>query len=147
MQSRPSFSFDDRIGVVPIGEVKTLANKSKDFAYYVITFGIGYDEDPERVMAAMRDAAAALESDAGFKPHILAPLEVYGIDAFQDSQLVLKARIRTVPLKQWLIGRELRKRMAKVFAERGISPPTGRMIVTVENPKSQIPSSKSQETV
>ena len=120
------------VHVFPNGEVKTLANKSKDFAYYVITFGIGYDEDPERVMAAMRDAAASIEADAAFKPHILAPLEIYGIDAFQDSQVVLKARIKTVPLKQWLIGRDLRKRMAKVFAERGIAPPTGRMIVTVD---------------
>jgi small conductance mechanosensitive channel len=124
------------VHVFPNGEVKTLANKSKDFAYYVVTFGIGYDEDPERVMAAMRDAGAALGADAEFKPHILAPLEVYGIDAFQDSQLVLKARIKTVPLKQWLIGRELRKRMAKIFAERGIAPPTGRWIVEVNTPTS-----------
>jgi hypothetical protein len=33
--------------------------------------------------------------------------------------------------------------MAKIFAERGIAPPTGRMIVTVENPKAQIPNAKS----
>jgi small conductance mechanosensitive channel len=121
------------VHVFPNGEVKTLANKSKDFAYYVISFGIGYDEDPERVMTAMRDAAASLERDDEFKPHILAPLEVYGIDAFQDSQVVLKARIKTVPLKQWLVGRELRMRMTKLFAERGIAPPTGRMIVTLDN--------------
>jgi small-conductance mechanosensitive channel len=112
--------------------VKTLANKSKDFSFYVITFGVGYDDDPERVIAAMRDAAATLEADPDFKPHILAPLEVYGIDAFEDAQLVLKARIKTVPLKQWLIGRELRGRMAKVFAERNIAPPTGRMIVRLD---------------
>jgi len=131
------------VHVFPNGEVKTLANKSKDFAYYVISFGIGYDEDPERVIAAMRDAAASLEGDAGFKPHVLAPLEVYGIDAFNDSQIVLKARIKTVPLKQWMIGRELRKRMARVFAERGIAPPTGRMIVTLDN--SQLPTANSQK--
>jgi small conductance mechanosensitive channel len=132
------------VHVFPNGEVKTLANKSKDFSYYVVTFGIGYDEDPERVMAAMRDAAATLVDDPEFKPHILAPLEVYGIDAFDPGQLVLKARIKTVPLKQWLVGRELRKRIAKAFAEQGIAPPTGRMIVTVENPKSQNPKPKSQ---
>jgi small conductance mechanosensitive channel len=131
------------VHVFPNGEVKTLANKSKDFAYYVISFGIGYDEDPERVMAAMRDAAASLSADDEFKPHILAPLEVYGIDAFQDSQIVLKARIKTVPLKQWLIGRELRKRMAKTFGERGIVPPTGRMIVTLDN--SQLPATNVQK--
>src|SRR5436190_4278960 len=133
------------VHVFPNGEIKTLANKSKDFSYYVITFGVGYDEDPERVIAAMRDAAATLEADPDFKPHILAPLEVSGIDAFEDAHLVLKARIKTVPLKQWLVGRELRRRMAKVFAQRNIAPPTGRMIVTLENPKSQVPKPKSQE--
>jgi len=115
--------------------VKTLANKSKDFAYYVITFGVGYNDDPERIMDAMRDAAAMVEADPQFRPHILSPLEVYGVDTFQDSQMVVKARIKTVPLKQWLVGRELRGRMAQVFAERDISPPTGRMIVTLENPE------------
>jgi len=123
------------VHVFPNGEVKTLANKSKDFSYYVITFGVGYNDDPERVLAAMRDASAALERDPEFKPHILAPLELYGIDAFQDAQIVVKARIKTVPLKQWLVGRELRMRMAKTFAERDIAPPTGRMIVTLEKPE------------
>jgi moderate conductance mechanosensitive channel len=134
------------VHVFPNGEVKTLANKSKDFSYYVITFGVGYGDDPERVIAAMRDAAATLETDPELKLHILAPFEVYGIDAFQDAQMVLKGRIKTAPLKQWLVGRELRRRIAKVFQERGIAPPTGRFIVTVENPESQIPSSKSQAT-
>jgi len=121
------------VHVFPNGEVKTLANKSKDFSYYVISFGVGYNDDPERVMDAMRDAAATLEADPQFRPHILSPLEIYGIDAFEASQMVVKARIKTVPLKQWLVGRELRNRMAQVFAERDISPPTGRMIVTLEN--------------
>jgi small-conductance mechanosensitive channel len=120
------------VHVFPNGEVKTLSNKSKDFSYYVITFGVGYDDDPERVMAAMREAAQALEADPEFKPHILAPLEVYGIDAFQDAQLVVKARIKTVPLKQWLVGRELRRRMVTIFADRGIAPPSGRLIVRME---------------
>ncbi len=132
------------VHVFPNGEVKTLANKSKDFSYYVVTFGIGYDEDPERVTAAMRDAAATLVEDPEFKPHILAPLEILGIDAFEPGQLVLKARVKTVPLKQWLVGRELRKRMLKVFAEQDIAPPTGRMVVTLENPKSQNPNPKTQ---
>jgi small-conductance mechanosensitive channel len=132
------------VHVFPNGEVKTLANKSKDFSFYVITFGVAYDDDPERVMAAMRDAGAMLAEDPEFKPHLLAPLEVYGIDAFDQAQLVLKARIKTVPLKQWLVGRELRKRMAKVFAERGIAPPTGRMIVRLENPQPPTPNSQGQ---
>src|SRR5499426_1266625 len=121
------------VHVFPNGEIKTLANKSKDFSFYVVTFGVGYDEDPERVSAAMQDAGASLINDPEFKPHILAPLEVYGVDTFDQSQIVVKARIKTVPLKQWMVGRELRKQIAKTFQERGIAPPTGRMIVMLEN--------------
>ena len=42
------------VHVFPNGEVKTLANKSKDFSYYVITVGVLYDDDPDRVAAAMQ---------------------------------------------------------------------------------------------
>jgi len=121
------------VHVFPNGEVKTLANKSKDFAYYVITFGVGYNDDPERIMDAMRDAAAMVEADPQFRPHILSPLEVYGVDTFQDSQMVVKARIKTVPLKQWLVGRELKKRIAATLKARHIEAPVARINVTVEN--------------
>src|SRR5882672_5472656 len=83
------------VHVFPNGEVKTLANKSKDFSYYVITFAVGYDDDPERVIEAMRDASAAVESDPEFKPHVLAPLEVNGIETFDEAKMVIKARIKT----------------------------------------------------
>jgi small conductance mechanosensitive channel len=111
------------VHVFPNGEVRTLANKSKDFAYYVITVGVLYDEDPDRVTAAMKAAADSLLADPEFRIHILEPLDIYGIDAFEATQLVLKARIKTVPLKQWLVGRELRKRIAKTFREREIRMP------------------------
>jgi moderate conductance mechanosensitive channel len=111
------------VHVVPNGEIKTLANMSKDFAYYVVTVGVSYEDDPETVVAAMKEAGAALEADPEFQPHILAPLEVYGVDSFENDRMIVKGRIKTVPQKQWLVGRELRKRIARVFRERGIEVP------------------------
>jgi small conductance mechanosensitive channel len=121
------------VHVFPNGEVKTLANKSKDFAYYVLTIGVLYDEDPDRVADAMKAAADSLLTDTEFRVHILEPLEIYGVDAFEATQLVLKARIKTVPLKQWMVGRELRKRIAKTFRERGIRMP-GLPVIQVAAP-------------
>jgi small conductance mechanosensitive channel len=111
------------VHVFPNGEVKTLANKSKDFAYYVISVGVTYDEDPDRVAAALKEAADSLLTDPDMRVHILEPLEVYGVDAFEPTQLVIKARIKTVPMKQWTVGRELRKRIARTFLEREIRMP------------------------
>jgi small conductance mechanosensitive channel len=117
------------VHIFPNGEVKTLANMSKDFSYYVITVGVAYDDDVDRAVDAMTDAAASMMDEPDFKPYILTPLEVFGVDAFEPGQLVIKARIKTVPLKQWLVGRELRKRIARIFSDRGIHMPTARMVV------------------
>jgi small conductance mechanosensitive channel len=115
--------LDGTVHVFPNGEVKTLANKTKDFSYYVIDMGVEYGEDVDRVAEAMREAAASLLADPAFRPHILEPLEILGVDAFEASQVTLKARIKTVPLKQWEVGRELRKRIGRIFKERHISIP------------------------
>ena len=123
------------VHVFPSGEVKTLVNRSKDFSYYVITVSIGFDDDPDAAMAAMRDAGAALMTDPELRSSILEPLEVLGVDAYEPGQLVIKARIKTVPLKQWLVGRELRKRVAKIFSERGILWPVGEMNVNLRPDK------------
>jgi small conductance mechanosensitive channel len=111
------------VHVFPNGEIKTLANMSKDFAFYVITVGVSYSDDPERVAEAIRDAGASMLQDSDFQTNILAPIEVYGVDAFEADRLMVKARIKTVPQKQWLVGRELQKRIVRLFRERGIQVP------------------------
>ncbi len=124
--------FEGTVHVFSNGEVKTLANRSKDFSYYVIDVGMRHEEDPDRVATAIRDAATRVMEDDRFTPHILEPVEVVGIDAFADGQVVLKARIKTVPLKQWDVGRELRKQIARIFSERGIEIPVPQINVKVD---------------
>ena len=117
------------VHIFPNGEVKTLANMSKDFSYYVITLPLRFDADVDAASEAMRDAAASLMESPDLRPHVLEPLEVFGVDAFEPGQLVLKARIKTVPLKQWVVGRELRKQIAKTLATRGIEVATPSMVI------------------
>ena len=124
------------VHIFPNGEVKTLANLSKDFSYYVITVGVAYDAEVDRAVEAMQEAASLVMKDPDLSPYILEPLEVLGVDAFEPGQLVVKARIKTVPLKQWVVGRELRKQIARVFSERGIHMPTPHMTVRLDRTKS-----------
>jgi moderate conductance mechanosensitive channel len=132
------------VHVFPNGEVKTLANKSKDFSFYIITVSIPVEEDPDRVMQALRDAGAALLADPAFQPHILEPIDVYGIDTWEPGQLTIKGRIKTVPLKQWLVGRELRKHITRVFVERRIQVPIPKMdVVMHEAAKPAQPAARS----
>ena len=108
------------VHVFPNGAITTLANKSKDFSYYVIDLPVPYREDPDRVAAIVSEVAAGLQADPAYGSFILAPLEIQGIDAFADWWMVMKMRIKTVPLKQWDVGRELRKRIKRAFDSHGI---------------------------
>ena len=119
------------VHVFPNGAIQTLANRSKDFSYYVIDLGISYREDPDRVAQVLREIGEGLQADPAFAPWILAPVEILGVDAFADWSVIMKLRIKTVPLKQWDVGREFRKRIKKRFEEAGIEIPFPERIVTV----------------
>ena len=125
--------MEGTVHVFPNGAINTLANKSKDFSYYVMDLGVSYREDPDRVAAVLRRIGGELQSDPAFGPFILAPIEVLGIEAFTDWALQLKVRIKTMPLKQWDVGRELRRRIKKAFDAEGIEIPFPERIVTVRN--------------
>lgn len=125
--------IEGAVHVFPNGAITTLANKSKDFSYYVMDLGISYREDPDRVAAVLRKIGQELQSDPSFGPFILAPIEVLGIEAFAEWAVQLKVRIKTVPLKQWDVGRELRRRIKKGFDAEGIEIPFPERVVTVRD--------------
>ncbi len=111
------------VHVIPNGTITQLANMTRGFSYYVIDVGVAYKEDTDVVTETLREIGAELAEDPIFKPSILGPLEILGVDAFQDSQVTIKIRIKTVPMKQWEVGRELRRRIKKTFDQRGIEIP------------------------
>jgi small-conductance mechanosensitive channel len=124
------------VHVFPNGAITTLANKSKDFSYYVIDVAVAYNEDTDRVAEVLRTTAAELQQDSRFGPFILEPLEVLGLDSFGDSAMILKVRIKTMPMKQSEVGRELRRRIKKAFDKNGIDIPFPQRVVTTRVEKS-----------
>jgi small conductance mechanosensitive channel len=109
--------------VFPNGSIDTLSNLTKDFAYYVVDVGVAYKEDTDAVVAVLREVGAELAADPAYAGSVLDALEVLGVDAFDDSQVTIKIRVKTLPLKQWEVGRELRRRIKKAFDARGIEIP------------------------
>jgi small conductance mechanosensitive channel len=118
------------VHVIPNGEVRTLANRSKDYAFVVLDIGIDYGEDVDRAIDAVKAAFSELNDDPAFGPLILEPLEVQGLNDFSASAVTLRFRIKTVPLAQWNVGREMRRRVKRVFDARGISIPYPQMALS-----------------
>lgn len=116
-------SFDGTVHVFPNGAITTLSNLTRDFSYYVFDIGVAYKEDTDRVAEVMRDVAGQMRQEPEWAPLMLEPLEVLGVDRFAESAVIIKARIKTPPLKQWAVGRELNRRFKKRFDELGIEIP------------------------
>ena len=123
--------FEGTVHVFPNGGIDTLANRSKEFSFYVIDLGISYREDPDRVTRVLNEVGAELQRDERFGPLILEPLEVVGVNNFADWSVELKMRIKTVPLKQWEVGRELRKRILRAFEQHNIEIPFPERVLTM----------------
>jgi small conductance mechanosensitive channel len=115
--------LEGAVHVIPNGEIKTLSNKTKDYSYYIVSLAVEYGEDTDRVVEAVRKAATELAADPAYGPSILEPIEVLGVDDFKESSVTLKFRIKTVPVKQWEVGRELRRRIKKLFDAEKIRLP------------------------
>lgn len=105
------------------GRIDVVTNMTKEFSYYVFEIGVAYRENVDEVTAVIREVDEELRQDSDFKDLILEPIEVLGLDRFADSAVIIKARVKTAPIKQWTVGREFNRRLKQKFDERNIEIP------------------------
>lgn len=115
--------YDGHVHVVPNGQITTVVNMSRGFAYAVVDVGVAYREDLDRVTAVMAEVGQALRADAGFGSRILDAMEIAGVERWADSAVVLRCRFKVRPLEQWNVRREYLRRLKAAFDSRGIEIP------------------------
>lgn len=115
--------FNGNVHVIPNGIVDVVTNQTKDFSHYVLDVGIAYREDPDEVFEILRAIDQEMRTEPRFAPLILRPIEVFGVDSFGESAVVVKARLTTRPMEQWSVGREFNRRLKKRFDEKNIEIP------------------------
>lgn len=121
-----SVSLRDLHGVfhiIPFSSVDMVSNYVKDYGYFVCDMGVAYREDVEEAKQAMLDAFAELKGDPEQASGILDELEWFGVNSFGDSAVMLRARIKCVPGRQWGIGRAYNGVLKTVFDARNIEIP------------------------
>ena len=64
-----------------------------------------------------------MRNDPLLKDDILEPIEILGVDQFANSAVIIKARTKTKPIRQWAVGREFNRRLKKAFDEKNIEIP------------------------
>jgi small conductance mechanosensitive channel len=108
--------------LIPFSAVDTVANFNRGFAYHVAEIGIAYKESVGDAKAAMAEAFKRLQAGE-LGAGIVGDLEMQGVTALGDSSVVVRARVKTLPGRQWAIGRAYNELLKDVFDEHGIEIP------------------------
>jgi len=125
--------LEGKVHTMPNGEIKIVSNLSKEWARSVLDVGISYREDVDQVLKLLEEIGRELGVEEPWKSAILEPLKILGVERFGESQLVIRVVVKTVPLKQWEVGRELRKRIKNRFDEKGIQIPFSHCVLIWED--------------
>ncbi len=115
--------LDGTVHVFPNGAITTLSNMTHGYSYYVFDVGVAYKEDTDHVVEVLKGIAGQMRKEEPYSGYILEPLEVLGVDKFADSAVIVKVRFKTLPIKQWDVGREMNRRIKKEFNRLGIEIP------------------------
>jgi small-conductance mechanosensitive channel len=124
-------AFNGDLYTVPNGEVRVLANQTRDWSQAVIDVGIAYEEDLDRALGILEESVAAFAQDPAFEADLMAPSQVLGVHSLGDSAVLVRIVVKTQPGKQQAIGRALRKFLLEACEREGVSLPYPRQEVWV----------------
>ncbi|HVL56701.1 MAG TPA: mechanosensitive ion channel family protein [Burkholderiaceae bacterium] len=121
--------YEGNVLFVPNGEIGVVVNRSVGFAFAVLDIGIAYRSDVDKAIALLREVANQLREDDEWRARILEPIEIAGVDRWADSAVIIRGRIKVVPLQQWNVKREMLRRLKLRFDREDIEIPYPHMML------------------
>lgn len=103
------------------GEIVRVGNKSQGWARAVLDIPVAWDTDVPHVRDVVKQAADEVWQDEEWSDKIIEEPEVWGIEDMGASGLVIRLAVKTAPLEQWTVARELRQRVKAAFDREGIA--------------------------
>jgi small conductance mechanosensitive channel len=105
---------------VPHSTVTTVTNHSRNWSRIDYRLSIDPAADPSEAIGLLRDAIDELAHDPEWREAIHGPVEWAGIDGFSHDWTLIRASVKTAPLRQFQLRRELNARVRRKFTQAGI---------------------------
>ena len=97
------------------GEILRVGNQSQGWARAVLDVNIGYSENIDRAEEVLLETARQVQADPRFHAFVVDEPEVWGVEALTSEGVVMRLVVKTQPLQQWVVARELRRRIKQRF--------------------------------
>lgn len=118
-----------QVHFIPNGKIDSVTNMTHGWSRAVLEIAVAYQSDIDHVMEVLLDLAEEMRRDARYAAHIIDDPEMLGVEGFGEGGVLLKFVVKTRPLKQWIVKRELLRRIKLKFDELGIQIPLQQRIV------------------
>lgn len=122
-------AIDGTVWYVPNGEILRVGNMSQNWARAVIDVAISYREDVARVRRLLAEVAHDLREDEDFRHLVIEEPEVTGVETLTLDAVTLRVMVKTLPMEQWAVARELRQRIKARFDHEGVEVPSSPRVV------------------
>jgi small-conductance mechanosensitive channel len=111
------------------GEILRIGNMSQNWAQTVLDIQVAYSEDLHRIRQVLTDIAHDMWEDEDYRGKIIEEPEVWGIQSLDPDGVTVRVVLKTAPLEQWGIAREMRERIKARFDHEGIVIPFPQRVV------------------
>ncbi|MGA1621341.1 MAG: mechanosensitive ion channel family protein [Synechocystis sp.] len=113
-------NLDGELITIPNGQIGIIKNLSSDWSRVNYAVEVNYDADLDVVISVINDVAQTLAQDPEWQEFILEPPEILGIDNLANTGILIRLIIKTQPLQQWMVARQLRYRLKLAFDNASI---------------------------
>ena len=116
-------SVDGTVWYVRNGEIVRIGNMSQGWSRALLDISVGYDTDIDVATRTIKQVADTVWQDEQFSAMVLEEPEVWGVENLGIDGIAIRLVVKTAPLEQWKVARELRRRIKRAFDEVGIEIP------------------------
>jgi small conductance mechanosensitive channel len=124
-------SVNGNLHIIPNGDVRTVANVTREWSRAMVDIGVAYEEDLERVVAVLEQVVDAFVDDPDFGPQLLERPRVLAPLSLGDWAMTMRVMVRTPAGKQWGVAMALRKRILGACQRENVELPYPRQEVLV----------------
>ncbi len=105
---------------IPFGGIGSVTNYSRDYIITKLDVRIRFDADIDRIRKIVKKINMELEKDEEIGPVLLSKIKSQGVREMDDSAMILRVKFKTKPGEQFVVRREVYRRIQESFREAGI---------------------------
>lgn len=122
-------TFNGDVHYLRNGQIDTIINQTKDFSYPLFNLSVAYNTNVTHAMHVLKELGQELRKDPIYSQYVLSDIEVFGLNEFQDSAIIIQARIKTTPQEQWIVKRKFNQMVKERFEKEGIEIPFNQLVI------------------